>query len=205
MGNIILFQTESIISFDNNHIGFVNPFKKRKKRAYLKELIKEVNAILEEPNFDKQYIMAHILNKLRLITGAEYGFIGTVVYDENEKPTLYTRAVSNIAWNASSLQFYKDHLTEPMVFNGMDTLFGTALTTGKSVIVNEYDTSRLVIPAGHPMIKRFIGVPFSFGEDKKPVCVAGLCNKLGKFDKLDSDNIRELLNIVAYLFVNAGE
>lgn len=203
MGNITLFHTDNLFSFKNNSFGITGLFKKRKREKYMRILLEDINRIISSEAVDKTFAMTHILNKICQITKAEYGFIGKVEYTEDGEPKMYMHAISNIAWNSASFDFYQTHLNTPVMFNSMGTLFGDALETGETVIVNSYDTSRLRLPEGHPMIKRFMAVPFSFGPNSRPVCIAGICNKLSKFDNTDVVHVKRILNIVAYIYLNS--
>ena len=204
MGNITLLRTDNIVSFNSNSIGILDIFKKRKKEKYMTVLVEDINRIISSDYVDSTFVMTHILNKICQLVNAEYGFIGRIEYTAEGVPQMYTYAISNIAWNSASFDFYQAHLDAPVMFNSADTLFGDAIKANKTVIVNSYDPERLRLPAGHPMIKRFMGVPFSFGNGSRPVCIAGLCNKLRKFDKVDALHVTKILNIVAYMFLNSN-
>ena len=204
MGNITIFRTDNIFSFNNTSLGITGLFKKRKKEKYMKALVEDINSIMASEYVDNTFVMNHILNKICQLINAEYGFIARIEYTKEGLPQMYTYAISNIAWNSASFDFYQAHLDSPVMFNSVDTLFGDAIESNKITIVNSYDAGRLRLPPGHPMIKRFMGVPFSFGKDSRPVCIAGLCNKLKKFDKVDAMHVAKILNIVAYMFLNSN-
>lgn len=162
-------------------------------------ILNDINNLLADTDFDSHYVCQHLLNKLVQITGSEYGFLGKVV-NENGKPVLYTCAITNIAWNASSSGFFLDYYKSALRFENMDTLIGEVITSGKFKIFNTYDSDRNVIPKGHPMIKRFMGVPAMIGET--PIAMLGVCNKLSKYSQKDVHNVSFLLNILSYLFID---
>jgi hypothetical protein len=164
-------------------------------------VVDDINSLLGEPHFDHKFIMSHLLNKMCQITNAEYGFIGSIVYDEKEPPYLQTHAISNIAWNSVSHEFLLQNLNGNLRFENLDTIFGEVMLFDKSIMINNYDQSRAILPKGHPHIKRFMGIPYSFIQGR-PVMMVGLCNKIKKFNRKDAKNIKQILNIVSYLMVD---
>jgi hypothetical protein len=56
-----------------------------------KQIMKDINLLLSDQNFDKNYICNHILNKLVQITNSEYGFLGKIIEGK-----IYTYAVPPI-------------------------------------------------------------------------------------------------------------
>ncbi len=165
----------------------------------IKYVIDDINLLLAGPTFSKKFICSHILNKLVQLTGSEYGFIGKIV-EEKSKPVLYTYAITNIAWNAASHKFFIDHVNSSLRFENMDTLFGEVITSGKYKIINKYDATRNILPDGHPLTKRFLGVPSIKGG--KSVAFLGVCNKIGKYTKKDVNKVSRILDILAYLFID---
>jgi hypothetical protein len=162
-------------------------------------ILEDINRLLADTDFDSHYVCQHLLNKLVQITGSEYGFLGKIV-NENGKNVLYTCAITNIAWNASSSTFFLDYYKSTLRFSNMDTLVGEVITSGKFKIYNTYDIERNIIPKGHPMIKRFMGVPAMIGET--PIAMLGVCNKLTKYCKKDVQKVSFLLNLLSYLFID---
>jgi len=171
----------------------------RRNKLKLETIIKDINTLLGDENFDKRHICVHILNKLIQITQSEYGFIGRILF-ENGNYVLYTYAITNIAWNAASHQFFMDYCNRSLKFENMETLFGESIVSGKYTIVNRYDSSRNVLPKGHPRVKRFMGVPMLFGTER--ICFLGVCNKLSKYTKKDVNNVRYIMNLLSYLFID---
>jgi len=164
----------------------------------VKRALGDVNELLNSEKFDRKYILIHILNKMIQITGSEYGFIGQVVIEE-KSPVLFVHAITNIAWDKISEKFFSEHMSTSLKFENMETLFGDVITTGKYKITNTYDQNRNIIPHGHPIIKRFMGVPSMLGD--RPVAIVGLCNKLTKYTKKDAVNVSSILDALSYLFI----
>ena len=188
-----------------DHINLPNFIKCGSKKTQtnkdVEQIIADINILLNDSKFDRHYICTHILNKLVQITNSEYGFLGKIVEEKDGQQSLYTYAVTNIAWNAASQQFFVDHINNALKFENMNTLFGEVITTRKYKITNKYNQEeRHILPDGHPMIKRFMGVPCVIG--KKPIIMLGVCNKLSKYTKKDVDNVSTILNILSYLFLD---
>lgn len=177
----------------------MNIFKKRNDKYKIQYVVNDINRLLADSSFDRNYICNHILNKLVQLTQSEYGFIGKIIHEENG-PVLHTYSITNIAWNASSQKFFLDHINTSLRFENMNTLFGDVILSGKYKICNKYDMSRSILPAGHPMVRRFMGVPCVLGD--KNIIMAGFCNKINKFVKKDVTKVTTILNILAYLFID---
>ena len=84
----------------------------------------------------------------------------------------------------------------------METLFGKVMKNNKSMIFNKYDASRTILPKGHPLIKRFMGVVSNTQFNDHSVVMVGMCNKLENYNKQDVKNIQKILDLLAYLFIN---
>ena len=188
---------------------FKIPFRRKpSQNDKVKEIIKDINLLLESSEFNREYLCNHLLNKCCQLTGSEYGFIGivrdskTVDLKTNEtinEQYLKTLAITNIAWNASSFNFYKQFVNETFEFTNLKkTIFGISILNKKSKIINKYDTTRNILPAGHPPIKRFLGIPIIINN--QVMLYIGMCNKLEDFTKKDVKMIEKVLNIVGVTF-----
>lgn len=196
--------------FENGGCANVfNFFRKRpSKKDKVKEIIKDINTLLESSDFNREYLCNHLLNKVVQISGSEYGFIGVIrdckTLDKETKVVsseqyLKTLAISNISWNAASFNFYKEFINDKFEFKNLPgTIFGMSIINKKSKIVNKYDTSRNILPSGHPPIKRFLGIPIIVNN--VVMLYVGLCNKLGDYSKRDVKIIEKVLNIVGVTF-----
>ncbi|MDX1697363.1 MAG: response regulator, partial [Thiohalobacterales bacterium] len=115
------------------------------------------------------------------MTGSEYGFIGEVLYRDNQ-PYLRTLAISNIAWNAETRKFYDENAPRGLEFTNLDTLFGAAIKSGDTVIANSPGKDRRSggLPEGHPPLNAFLGVPFFRGD--KVIGMFGIANRAAGYD-----------------------
>ena len=101
-----------------------------------------------------------LLNTILDLTNSEYGFIGEVLYKDNQ-PYLKTYAISNIAWDEETRKFYDEHVTQGLEFYNHDNLFGHTLKTNEIVISNDpkNDPRSGGLPNGHPDLNAYLGVP----------------------------------------------
>jgi hypothetical protein len=65
-----------------------------------------------------------LLNRVLAVTESQFGFIGEVLQDLYSLPYLRTYAISNIAWDQASADFYSERADQGMEFHNLDTLFG---------------------------------------------------------------------------------
>ncbi len=131
---------------------------------------------------DHRALFDELLSDLLGLTESEYGFIGEVLYQGDGQPYLKTHALTNIAWNAQTREFYEEHAPGGLEFRNLDTLFGAALKTGQPVIANDplSDPRSGGLPEGHPALNAFMGVPFFAGT--RMVGMAGVANRPGGYD-----------------------
>jgi GAF domain-containing protein len=176
-------------------------FRNRKRRQnkpnpLVKILIDDINRRISHPSFDKKYVSHHLLNKLIQMTASEYGIISKV-----EQDGLHVYAITNIAWDSSSYDFYNRFALQgdTLIFSNQQSLFGTISSSKNPAIVNEYNEKRNILPHGHPPIQRFMGVPIVING--KTYVVVGLCNKITPYTKQDVKNVQGVMNTLLYLFV----
>jgi PAS domain S-box-containing protein len=129
-------------------------------------------------NGDTRVLFERLLEEILGITGSEYGFIGEILFNEKEEPFLKTHAITNIAWNKKTKEFYDENAPTGMEFYNLDTLFGAVIKTGKPVMANDpkKDPRSGGLPRGHPPLKAFLGAPFYAGG--KVVGMVGIANKV---------------------------
>jgi len=130
-----------------------------------------------------------LLNGLLSTTESEYGFIGEVLYKDDDSPYLKTHAITNIAWNDETQKLYEEWSEKGLEFTNMDTLFGQVITTGKIVVSNSpaTDPRAAGLPEGHPPMHSFLGIPVYYGQTL--IGMYGLANRPNGYD----EKILELL------------
>jgi len=114
---------------------------------------------------DARQVFGSLLENLLELTDSEYGFIGEVkhdVVDGARTPYLQTHAITNIAWDAVTRQFYDDNVNSGLKFCNLQSLFGEVITTAKPMCVNRPSEHPKAcgIPEGHPPLDHFLGIPF---------------------------------------------
>ena len=134
-----------------------------------------------------------LLKDLLALTDSEYGFLSEVLYSTDGKPYLKTYAITDIAWNAETRHFYDTHVEQGMEFHNLNTLFGSAVLTREPVIANEApsDPRRGGLPAGHPALNAFLGLPIFL--EGRMVAVLGIANRPQGYDHALIDFLHPLL------------
>ncbi len=132
---------------------------------------------------DREQIFATLLETLISLTDSEYGFIDEVRRDDDGTPYKVSLALSNVAWDEGSKRLYDQLVARNREFRNLNNLAGAPVLTGRLVIANEphADPRSGGLPAGHPPLRTFLGVPLYFGDDL--VGVAGVANRPGGYDE----------------------
>lgn len=135
-------------------------------------------------NGETRILFDRLLQRLLDLTASEYGFIGEILQGETE-PYLKTHAITNIAWNEATRNFYEENAESGLEFRNLKTLFGEVITTGQPVITNRYDPDNderaAGQPEGHPPMHSFLGLPFFLGD--KQIGMVGIANRPGGYDE----------------------
>ena len=185
MGNIKSFHGKGANSFITSNI-----ISHDRKTQMLRE---EIKKLLADRAFDKRFIMNHVLNKICLITGSEYGCICRVTKGNDEREiNIYRYATTNIAWNTESDMYFKSN-------NRIKNSDDSKQSVNVTFIDNEYEDSRYRNFSA-VRIKRYMSVPCSFNGDTSP-CTIYLCNKLTEFRKKDALRAKSVLDVVSHLLI----
>ena len=62
-----------------------------------------------------------LLDGLLDLMQSEYGFIGEIKHEDDGTMYLQTHAITNIAWNQSTRQFYDDNTNQGLRFYNLNT------------------------------------------------------------------------------------
>ena len=134
-------------------------------------------------NGETRILFDRLLQRLLDLTASEYGFIGEILQGETQ-PYLKTHAITNIAWNEATRNFYEENVESGLEFTNLKSLFGEVITTGEPVITNRYDPENdkraAGQPEGHPPMYSFLGLPFFLGE--KLIGMVGIANRPSGYD-----------------------
>lgn len=169
-----------------------------KKKTQLLQFINKARASYLQNN-DLTLACQTILPELIDISDSQFAFIAQMK-DQDTQPKLFVHAISEITWDSESLTQYNEYKKRNLYFSNFDNLFGSVVTSGKMTISNvagSHPHSRGV-PAGHPRISRFLGLPISVKE--RVVGMIGLANKFEPYTHADADFLQPLLDALAGLF-----
>lgn len=184
--------------------------RKTDKIRKLSHIINEKNKLLASiSEIQNSYISREspreifdkVLSVLLKTTQSEYGFIGEVLY-KNDEPFLKTHAITNIAWNEETRDFYDQNAPMGLEFNNLDTLFGSVIKTNQPVITNDpyNDSRRGGLPSGHPPLNAFLGAPLNLSSGI--IGMVGLANKPGGYDEKALAEIEPLLTASENIIVS---
>ena len=120
------------------------------------------------------------------LTGSAFGFIGLV----NEAGTFDTIGLSNPGWQACQLEGAQ----AATLIRGMELrgIWAAVLKSGRAQIVNDPEAhpDRVGLPAGHPPLTSFLGVPFTQADQTSGM--VALANKPGGYDQGDLEAVEAL-------------
>jgi PAS domain S-box-containing protein len=147
----------------------------------------------------EEYVFEQLLKDLLAITESEYGFIGEILHTVTGDPYLKTHAITNIAWSEQTRKFSVKNAPNGLEFHNLNTLFGNVITTRRPVISNNpaADSRRGGLPAGHPELKTFLGVPFLLGTEI--LGMAGIANRPRGYDEELVDFLGPFISTLASL------
>ena len=140
-----------------------------------------------------------LLSNFLKLTDSEYGFIGERLLRPDGTPFLKTHAITNIAWDEATLAFYKEQAPKGMEFDNLNSLFGHVIRTGRPLISNDPATDQRAagIPAGHPALAAFLGIPLFLGDHY--LGMAGIANRPGGYDAELLRHLNPLISSTAAL------
>ena len=170
-----------ITTFDTMRINLAQREKKLAGQHALLDTIHTAQARFIRDT-DAKALFEKLLTDILTLTDSEYGFIGEILYRDGN-PYLKTFAISNIAWNDETRQFYAEHAPQGMEFSNLKTLFGAAICSGGPTIANDprNDPRAGGLPDGHPPLNAFLGIPFL--RDGKVVGMYGIANRPDGYDE----------------------
>jgi PAS domain S-box-containing protein len=152
----------------------------KQQRKLLDMLHSSTTSFVETGDIRKT--MSVMLNDLLELTGSEYGFVGEIMHDEDGLPFLRTHAITNIAWDAKSLEEFEASKETGYEFRNLETLYGHVINSGESVLSNNpaEDPRAGGFPQGYPPMNSFLGVPVFYGAEI--VGMYGIANREQGYD-----------------------
>lgn len=178
----------------------INWSKERIQQQKLSKAIGKSQALfINDGNARKTF--EQLLGDITEITESKFGFIGEVFYDKDAKPYLKMQAISNIAWDQESSAMYERHKTDGMEFHSLNSLFGTAIVSGRPIISNApaQDMRAGSKPHGHPPLTAFLGIPIFSGTTL--VAMIGLANKADGYDEELIEFLKPMLSSIAQFII----
>lgn len=156
--------------------------EQQQRQQKLLDLVRRATAEAVSEN-EQRSIFQHLLNGVIELTESEYGFIGRTHRDENGDPYLQTYAITDISWNEETRALYRKTEETGLLFTNLDSLFGAVLTSRKVVMTNDpkNDPRAGGLPAGHPPLNAFLGVPVYYGNEV--VGMYGIANREAGYDQ----------------------
>ncbi|MDQ6993778.1 MAG: diguanylate cyclase [Mariprofundus sp.] len=138
---------------------------------------------------NQQTVFNDILNNILSTTQSKFGFISEIFLEHDHSPYLKTRAITDISWDEKSRQRYNTHQESGLDFHNMNTLFGTVILSQQQLISNhpEVDLRRKGLPAGHPPLTAFLGVPLTIAG--KIIGMIGIANRPGGYSQKTVDSL----------------
>jgi len=139
------------------------------------------------------------------VANSEYGFIGEINRRPSGAPYLKTHAITNIAWDDATRNFYETNAPSGLEFDNLDSLFGAVITSGAAVIANQpaTDPRRTGLPEGHPAMHAFLGLPIHHGGSL--VGMIGIANRPGGYNQTLAEDLSPLLSTIGVLIVAIRE
>jgi PAS domain S-box-containing protein len=123
-----------------------------------------------------------MLDDLVAMTDSQFGFLDEVLTDSDGSLYKLSLSISDIAWDADSKKLYEGLRAKNIEFRNLQNLAGLPALTGERVISNDVENDPRAggVPAGHPGISTFMGLPLYFADNL--VGVAGVANRAGGYD-----------------------
>lgn len=168
--------------------------KMHEERTRIKANIRKKYIELKDNSYKFfEYVLAQILE----VTQSEYGFIGEILEDMDGEEFLKTYAITNIAWDEETKEFYREGAPTGLEFKNLDTLFGKVIKTGELLMTNSPQSheSSTGIPQGHPPLKAFMGIPIIINGQK--VAMIGLANRPSGYDEKLWTYIHPIVEVVS--------
>lgn len=174
------------------------PTKEPAPAKELLELVAWAQAAFIETD-DQRASFNALLSRILAHTGSSFGFIGEVLRDSHHAPYLRTYAISNIAWDQASADFYAEHAGQGLEFHNLHSLLGCVVRDAAPVISNapSEDSRRGGVPLGHPPLDTFAGLPlFANGQ---LVGMLGMANRPNGYADDVAEQLKPLLATLGQL------
>lgn len=134
-------------------------------------------------------VFSELLDVVVRHTHSGFGFIAEVLMDPQGQPFLRSYSITETAWSDETREKMQPTALQGLEFRNLNSLFGQALVTRDVVIANAAanDRRRHELPAGHPPIHSYLGLPVYNGLE-----MVGLIGLANCPDGYDNNGLREL-------------
>lgn len=151
------------------------------------------NFIYNTLNQSQQEIFNLLLIKILDFTNSEYGFVGEITYQANNKIAPKLLAVIDVSLGGGLDSFYSVNQLYGKDFSNSTALFDYVLKTQKPIIANSpADDFRIGdLKQGHPPINNFLGIPLLISNHL--IGVLGLANSPDKYSQELLDFLEPLI------------
>jgi PAS domain S-box-containing protein len=173
----------------------------QEKSRQLQALNEAMTAFLEQQDWKRA--SAIILKNALELTESEYGFIGVVVAG----PVLRILAHQGLLWDQAVNRKFYDKAMETyegkgyLEFPNLNNLFGSVITSGKTVVSNEPSIDSRSggnLPAGHPPLHHFLGVPILYGNSL--LGMIGVANRQAGYTSVEEEKLQFLSQTACVLY-----
>ena len=140
-----------------------------------------------------------LLRRLLLLTQSEYGYIGEVFVDANNRPWLKAHAILDMSPNPAARQLCDSKAVDGSEFRNLDTLLGAVLVSRQPLISDfpSTDPFRGGVPDGHPPLRAFLGLPVLRSDEL--VAMLGIANNSRGYSEADVELLDPLLPVIGHL------
>ncbi|BCN92882.1 hypothetical protein THMIRHAM_06670 [Thiomicrorhabdus immobilis] len=179
---------------NKEYIGLVTDLTERNKaqaetalRNQLLDALKNATENFVASPENQKATWQELLQAILKITGSEYGFIGEVIYQSDNKRCVKLHALADFSWDENSAKRYQIMMDGEDEFCAPDSLAGDVLYKAERVISNDVnnDSRGGCMLKGHPEIKSFMGLPIFQGN--RLVGLYGIANSKAPYDEVLAD------------------
>lgn len=153
-------------------------------------------------NSDIVVAFKNLLDGLLTLTNSEYGFISEVLHTDSGTPFIKTHAIHNRSTHSEYDDFFEKQGGNPIEFFNMDSLLGSAVTSGEVVLSNtpQSDSRSAGIPEGHPKLNSYLGIPISLNN--QVIGLVGVANKPEGYEMQQVKWLAPLVNTIGQMIEN---
>lgn len=166
-------------------------------RALLRIIARAQSAYIGAGNQDDSF--EQLLEQILNLTASEFGFVGEVIRDQQNRPYLQNYATGRLVKDAATQACHLEVLQPGMSSDHNSCLLGRVLQDSAPCICNVPPdaTQKTGLPADAPELRTFIGLPILFGD--KLIGIIGLANRPAEYSQSDADFLAPLLSTLGQL------